>query len=167
MWLLSNIALKLPRRPKFSSPEVWDNSLIEDLTMATLLDKLIALRQESEIVRLAIDDIIADEKLKQPASTPAQPQQYAPTPAPGLMQNPYKGLITDVVAKPLPSKTKPGTTFMIYEVVTGAGKFGTFDVNLANMAVSARDAGTPLVIHWKPRPNGKHLNYDVVGISQG
>ncbi len=155
---------------------MWDNSSKGGLTLPITLDKLHLFAEEltnlvttfNMLLRDA-EDAIPWSDVVVPASTKPVSQQMHAAHLPqaqaartGLLTNPLTTLVTDVTSKTIPSKNKPGQTFQIFEVVTGAAKFGTLDKKIAAGIAQAKADGVQVTINWKLRMNGTFPNYDIV-----
>lgn len=112
-------------------------------------------------MRAELDRIIASKEAPSKAwdAPNAPPRQVTA----GILTDPYRGPVDRVEFKDIP-RIKGGGTVRIYKVHTGAALFETYDRTAAIEAHKAIQAGQPVVIRWKPRPKGKHINYDIVSL---
>lgn len=82
---------------------------------------------------------------------------------PGLLTDPYRGLVDRVDYKDIPTHDRTGFV-RVYKVHTGAAVFDTYDRSAALEALHAQRTSAPVTLKWRPRQNGRHLNYDLVSL---
>jgi hypothetical protein len=117
------------------------------------LQQLIRLRKDVDRLIQAIQA----QETAEPSSPP--PRQVGQ----GLLQNPYVGLVDDVRKKSLPAR-KGGGTVLLYEILTGAAPFSTFDRETAKNAWHAHLDACQVQIKWVGRVSGRFTNYDITSL---
>jgi hypothetical protein len=105
-------------------------------------------------------DPVDPEKSAQPASSPP-PRAIKK----GLLSNPYVGLIETVRYADVPAGTPGGGKYRLYEIVTGAASFNTFDYATAILAYHACMDGEEVRIDWGFYRDGRKPSYDIRRLS--
>ncbi len=159
--IVNNLISRSGFGKRTSLPDFCDNSPIGDIILDALdtfppedgLDQLKRLRKEVDAAIVALEG--SSKAWDAPNAPPRQVRA-------GILENPYRGLVDAVDWKDIPARK--GGLVRTYKIRTGAAMFETYDRNAAAVAYRAIQAGKPVAIKWKPRQNGKYMNYDIVAV---